>query len=134
MYANGDQQMIIFEDDTRDQTMLLEVTNPISKKMKFGWQTTFGFFFKVQPSTGIMEPGETVRISSYSQKNQVFQKTFEIQFQGGQLPNTDIMDSDHSIKMWLTPAETRKRGLENTTLEVPVVFAVHVQPKRVMEY
>ncbi|PIC46493.1 hypothetical protein B9Z55_006168 [Caenorhabditis nigoni] len=120
MYANGDQQMIIFEDDTRDQTMLLEVTNPISKKMKFGWQTTFGFFFKVQPSTGIMEPGET--------------KTFEIQFQGGQLPNTDIMDSDHSIKMWLTPAETRKRGLENTTLEVPVVFAVHVQPKRVMEY
>ncbi|ULU06610.1 hypothetical protein L3Y34_018445 [Caenorhabditis briggsae] len=120
MYTNGDQQMIIFEDDTRDQTMLLEVTNPVLKKMKFGWQTTFGFFFKVQPPTGTMEPGET--------------KNFEIQFQGGQLLNTDIMDSDHSIKMWLTPAETRKRGLENTTLEVPVVFAVHVQPKRVMEY
>ncbi|CAI2344868.1 unnamed protein product [Caenorhabditis sp. 36 PRJEB53466] len=118
--SQGDPQMIIFEDDTRDQTMWLEMTNRFGKRMKFGWETSFGFMLKVHPSTGTMEAEET--------------KTFEIQFHGGQLPNTDIMDSDHSIKMWWMPAETRKRGLQNTKFEVPIVFAVHVQPKCVMEF
>ncbi|CAL2032372.1 unnamed protein product [Caenorhabditis brenneri] len=97
-FAQGDQQMIIFEDDTRDQIMLLEVMNRFPRRMKFGWETSFGNFLKVIPATGIMEPGEN--------------KTFEVHFQGGKLANTDIMDSDHSVKMWWTPAETRKRGLE----------------------
>uniref|UniRef100_A0A8R1DIX5 MSP domain-containing protein n=1 Tax=Caenorhabditis japonica TaxID=281687 RepID=A0A8R1DIX5_CAEJA len=118
--AQGDQQVIIFEDDTRDQTMWLEVANRFDKKMKFGWETTFGAMLKVHPATGVMESGET--------------KTFEIQFHGGQLANTDIMDSDHSVKVWMSPAETRKRGLENTQFSVPIIFAVHVQPKRVMEF
>lgn len=118
--AYGDQQMIIFEDDTRDQIMPLEVMNSFPRRMKFGWETSFGHYLKVTPSSGIMEAGET--------------KTFEVQFQGGKLPNTDIMDSDHSVKIWLSPAETRKRGLENTTFQVPIIFAVHVQPRCVMEY
>ncbi|CCD66056.1 MSP domain-containing protein [Caenorhabditis elegans] len=96
--SQGDQQMIIFEDDTRDQTMFLEVANRFQKRMKFGWETSFGPLLKVNPPVGIMEPGET--------------KSFEIQFNGGHLPNTDVMDADHSVKMWLTPAETRKRSLE----------------------
>ncbi|EFP07778.1 hypothetical protein CRE_26556 [Caenorhabditis remanei] len=58
--AQGDQQMIIFEDDTRDQTVIIEVTNQFPRKMRFRWETTFGFFFKVSPSTGIMESRETV--------------------------------------------------------------------------
>lgn len=65
----------------------------------------------------------------------LIQKTFEIQFQGGQLVNTDVLDSDHFIKMWWMPAETRKRGIEdNTKVEVPILFAIHVQPKLVMEF
>lgn len=93
--------------------MFLEVANRFQKRMKFGWETSFGPLLKVNPPVGIMEPGETVfEFYSGESYERVFQKSFEIQFNGGHLPNTDVMDADHSVKMWLTPAETRKRSLE----------------------
>ncbi|CAI5440956.1 unnamed protein product [Caenorhabditis angaria] len=114
--TENDQHILVFNDETKNQFLEMKITNKFNNRMKFGWETGFAPILEIIPATGCMEPFET--------------RSFVINFHGAQLLSTDILDVQNlALKMWWMPAETRKRSMQESKIEVPVIFAIHVQPK-----
>ncbi|CAB3411119.1 unnamed protein product [Caenorhabditis bovis] len=109
---DGNKEMIVFEDIPQNQIQCFELTNKFDKRMKFLWESSVSKILKVIPNCGELEPGQ--------------KKSFELHYFGENC--TDMEFEESVIKLWWTPANTRKRAIENTEKEMEILFAVHVAP------